>query len=60
MQEQGNGPEANSRVQGDEKHLPNRGSRTGVEDSYGADLSPDATNKVRGLSRDTQSDAEEA
>lgn len=56
----GNGPEANSRVQGDETRIKSQGSRTGVIDTYGSDLSPDATNRVRGMSQDTQSDREAA
>lgn len=32
-------------LQGDSKPLPNRGTGTGVTDTYGADLSPTARNR---------------
>lgn len=34
----------NDDVRGDSKSIPDRGTSTGVDDTYGADLSPDATN----------------
>lgn len=34
----------NGDVQGDSKAMPNRGTSTGVTDTYGADLSQGATN----------------
>lgn len=36
--------------------LPNVGTMTGVTDTYGADLSADATNRIEGLGRSTRSD----
>lgn len=36
--------------------LPNQGTTTGVKDSYGADLSGDATNRIGGIGRSTNSD----
>ena len=36
--------------------LPNRGTSTGVSDSYGADLSGDATNSMGGLGGSTASE----
>jgi hypothetical protein len=55
-----NGPDCNNKVRGDESRIPDRGTRTGVQDTYGADLSEDATNRVRGMTQDTQSDSEAA
>lgn len=43
-------------IVGDNKPMPNRGTRTGVHDSYGADLSPDATNRQGGIRGSTKSD----
>ena len=60
MTDESNGPDSNSRVRGDESKLPDRGTRTGVTDTYGADLSEDAKNRVRGMTQDTQSDTGEA
>lgn len=55
-----NGPDCNSRVQGDDRRIPDRGTKTGVTDSYDSDLSEDATNRVRKMTKDTQSDTGEA
>ena len=44
-------------LQGDTKAMPDRGSSSGVTDSYGADLSADATNRTTGIAGSTKSDA---
>lgn len=44
-------------LQGDTKPLPDRGTRTGVTDTYGASLDQDSTNRLRGISGGTRSDA---
>ena len=39
-------PRPNGQVQGDDRPLPDRSTRTGLNgDTYGADLSPSATNR---------------
>ena len=43
-------------LQGDTKPMRDKGTATGVHDTYGADLSPDATNSMGGISGSTQSD----
>jgi len=50
----------NGELQGDSKPIPDRGSETGVTDTYGADLSPDAKNRLGGIRGATQSDGMEA
>lgn len=45
----------NDVVRGDSKPMPDRGTSTGVEDLYGADLGVDAMNK-RGRLSGTDSD----
>lgn len=42
-------------LRGDDKSLPNRGSGTGVTDSYGADLSPGAKNRMGSITGATKS-----
>lgn len=50
----------NGELQGDTKPMPNRHSRTGLNgDTYGADISPDATNSTGGLRGATKSDRAE-
>ncbi|THF55918.1 hypothetical protein [Pseudothauera rhizosphaerae] len=39
----------NGELQGDNRPMPNRGTGTGVGDTYGADISPDATNREGGF-----------
>jgi hypothetical protein len=36
--------------------LPNKGTSTGVTDTYGADLSQGASNRISGIGRSTGSD----
>jgi hypothetical protein len=49
----------NGKVQGDDNALPNRGTSTGVSDTYGADLSQDATNREGSIRGATRSDGKE-
>lgn len=49
-------PTGTGQVEGDGKEMPNRGTSTGVTDTYGADLSQGATNRIRGIRGSTQSD----
>lgn len=47
----------NGELQGDTKAMPNRGTKTGLNgDTYGADLSPDATNRNGSMGGATKSD----
>ncbi len=46
-------------LSGDTKSMPDKGTSTGVSDTYGADLSVDATNSHGGMGRDTKSDGME-
>jgi hypothetical protein len=46
-------------LQGDTKAMPDRGTSTGVTDSYGADLSQTATNSQGSIKGDTKSDGME-
>lgn len=43
-------------LQGDTKEMPDRGVKTGVTDTYGADLSGDATNRMGSMSGSAKSD----
>lgn len=44
-------------LQGDTKAMPNRGTKTGMNgDTYGADLSGDATNRIGSIKSNTKSD----
>lgn len=43
-------------IRGDDRAIPDRGSKSGVTDTYGADLSPDAKNGIGGISGSTKSD----
>ncbi len=43
-------------LQGDDKPMPNQGTGTGVTDTYGADLSQGATNRMGSIRGATQSD----
>lgn len=43
-------------LMGDSKPMPDRGSSTGVTDTYGADLSPTATNGMGRITGATRSD----
>lgn len=49
----------NGEVQGDNKAIPDRGTGTGVSDTYGADLTIGATNRIGGITSDTKSDKDE-
>lgn len=55
-----NGPEMGSRVEGDDRRIPDRGTRTGVTDTYDSDLGQDAKNTVRSMVRDRPGEPEEA
>lgn len=54
-----NYPRPNGQLQGDSKSIPDRGTGTGVTDTYGADLSQGATNRSGGMGRATKSDPAE-
>lgn len=43
-------------LQGDTKDLPDRGTGTGVTDTYGADIGPDAQNRMGRMKDCTESD----
>lgn len=43
-------------VGGGNDSMPNRGTSTGVTDTYGADLSQGADNRIRGFAAATRSD----
>ncbi len=44
-------------LQGDDKPMPDRGTSTGVTDTYGADLSQGADNRTVRITAATRSDA---
>lgn len=46
----------NGEVQGDSRPMPDRGVSTGVTDTYEADLSGDAINRMGGMGRAAKSD----
>lgn len=46
----------NGEVQGDSRAMPDRGVSTGLSDSYGADLSGDATNSMGKIGGASNSD----
>lgn len=46
----------NGEVQGDSRSMPDRGVSTGMSDSYGADLSGDATNSMGRIGSASNSD----
>ena len=50
-------PDGGDQVRGDTSTLRDKGTRTGVVDSYGADLGQDATNRAGGMASGTKSDA---
>lgn len=50
-------PNKDASLRGDNKAMPNRGSSTGVTDTYGADLGPNATNRKGSIASATKSDA---
>lgn len=57
MSEQNYRPSRNGDlVEGDTKSMPDRGTGTGVDDSYGASLDGGATNGMGGISGNTGSD----
>ncbi len=49
----------NGKVQGDSHGMENKGTGTGVSDTYGADIGPGATNRIGSLGG-TDSDGMEA
>ena len=46
-------------LQGDTKPMPNQGTATGVTDTYGADLSQSADNRIGTITGSTKSDGME-
>ncbi len=44
------------KLQGDDKPMPNQGTSTGVTDTYGADLSQGADNRIGSIVRSSKSD----
>lgn len=46
----------NGQLQGDDKPMPNQGTGTGVTDTYGADLSQNATNRQGSIAGAAKSD----
>lgn len=46
-------------LSGDKKPMPDKGTSTGVTDTYGADLSVDATNKHENMGKATRSDGKD-
>lgn len=57
MSDTNNRPNADGSLRGDDKPVPNKGTRTNVTDTYGADLSLTATNRQGGISGATKSDS---
>lgn len=43
-------------LQGDTRSMPDRGTSSGVSDTYGADLGQDATNREGSITSTSQSD----
>lgn len=57
MSEQNYRPDRNGDlVEGDAKRMPDKGTGTGVDDSYGADLGQSSTNGMGDISGSTGSD----
>ena len=56
MSDTNNRPNADGSLRGDDKPMPNRGTGTGVVDTYGADLSPTAKNRLGSITGATKSD----
>ena len=55
-----NFPRPTGQLQGDDRAMPDRGTRTGFNgDTYGADTSPSAINRQGGISGATQSHSPE-
>jgi hypothetical protein len=50
-------PDGGDSVRGDSGALRDRGTRTGVTDTYGADLGQDATNRASSIAKGTKSDS---
>lgn len=44
-------------LQGDSSPIPNKGTGTGVTDTYGADIGPSATNRLGSMGSATDSDS---
>lgn len=49
----------NGELQGDTGSIPDRGTSEGVTDTYGADVSQNATNRIGGIRPSTRSDGQE-
>ena len=47
-------------LQGDTSPMPNKGTGTGVTDTYGADIGLSSTNRIGGIGGSTKSDGMEA
>lgn len=56
MSDTNNRPTADASLRGDDRAMPDRGTRTGVTDTYGADLSGGAKNRQGGITGATKSD----
>lgn len=56
MSDTNNRPLPDASLRGDDKAMPDRGTSTGVTDTYGADLSQTAKNRKGGISGATGSD----
>lgn len=55
MSDTNNRPNADGSLRGDDKNLPDRGTSSGVTDTYGADLSVGAKNRQGGITGATKS-----
>lgn len=49
--------EPTGELQGDDKPMPDRGTSSGVSDTYGADLGQEATNRIGSITSATKSDS---
>lgn len=56
MNENGEQYTPNGQVQGDARHIPDRGTSEGVTDTYGADLGQNATNAMGSIKGTSKSD----
>lgn len=56
MNENGEQYTPNGQVQGDARHIPDRGTAEGVTDTYGADLGQNATNAMGSIKGTSKSD----
>jgi hypothetical protein len=49
-------PRPTGKLEGDNKPMPDRGTKTGQTDNYGADLGPEATNGMGPITGPAKSD----